>query len=49
MSKRKHSHVSSKASGHAIHGEKLSSKLHPQGLTLGRAVLGTQGGTQECW
>lgn len=27
---------------------KLSSKLHPQGRALGRAVRGTQRGTQEC-
>lgn len=45
--RRKHGHVSSKASGCVIHGGKLSTQLHPQGLSLGRAVLGTQGGTQD--
>lgn len=44
--RRKHGHVSCKASGCVIHGGKLSTKLHPPGLTLGRAMLGAQGGTQ---
>lgn len=46
MPRRKHGHVSCKASGCVIHGGKLSTKLHPPGLTLGRAMPGAQGGTQ---